>query len=266
MRRKGIKQTRSREADLHGIQIATVSHIGSREAQQDAFGISDYRNEMPVKEKGILAILSDGMGGLSGGESASITAVSVCQEYFKSAPMTDAPWQELLRMTVQANRNVLQMSRSSCGQAGATLICAYLKPEGLYFVSVGDSRICLLRAGGLINLNRAHVFARTLDTEEAFGRRDSNEAQTHPERAALSSYIGMEELTQIDFNMTAVRLLRGDTVLLMSDGVFNTLQEAEITAVLSGKNPEEELALMQQMILQKGKPAQDNFTALALQL
>lgn len=258
---------KTKAADLLQIKTATMSNIGARSSQQDAFGISDINNEKLVQEKGVLAIVSDGMGGLENGAQSSLTTVAVFQEYFRTALFTAQPHQELLRMTAQANKNVLRRTRERGDRSGATLIATYVTGQSLYFVSVGDSRIALLRGETLIPLNRRHVYARELDKEEAFGERSTQEALSHPERKSLTSYIGQDPVKHIDFNTDPVQLFAGDRVLLMTDGIFNTLTDAEILEELGGRREINRcMAGLQKRVLEKQKAGQDNFTAVCLQV
>lgn len=250
------------------IKIETMSNIGKRSSQQDAFGISDLNNAQLLQQKGILCVLADGMGGLSGGEEASVMTVTVCQEFFRSMPVQDTPDQALLQMAYQANRNVLRDMERTGTRSGSTLIASLLAPDGMYFVSVGDSRICLLRGSELLTLNRQHVYASVLDKEAAQGIRSAEEARNHPERNSLTSYIGKEDLKLVDYNRIPVRLIKGDRVLLMSDGVFNTLSDDTLVGILKKekKDAAKALSVIQMEILGRALPAQDNFTAILIQM
>lgn len=58
---------------------------------------------------------------------------------------------------------------------------------------------------------------------------------------------------------------QGDKVLLMSDGIFNTISEAEIMNILeSTKNAAEAASLMEKRVLEASNPNQDNFTCIIL--
>jgi serine/threonine protein phosphatase PrpC len=57
----------------------------------------------------------------------------------------------------------------------------------------------------------------------------------------------------------------GDRVLLLSDGVFNTLSEEEIASAMLTE-VHKSAALLQAAVLAKEKPDQDNFTAVIIEL
>lgn len=242
-------------------EFAAVSNIGSRSAQQDSYGMlgtewDEYQNT------GALAVLADGMGGLVNGDEASHIAVSVALEYFRSVGMGDYPHQALLQMAEQINRNVIRYAVPDEGMTGSTLVTAYVKDDRLWFLTVGDSRLYLYRGKKLIMLNREHVYARELDLEYARDIISLNAALTDPQRQALTDYIGKDGIAAYDYNIQPVELTEGDGILLMSDGVFNTLDSDEIVGAIGDYSPAEALPRLQRAVLDMNNPTQDNFTCI----
>jgi serine/threonine protein phosphatase PrpC len=141
------------------------------------------------------------------------------------------------------------------------VVAVIIRDGDLYWVTVGDSRIYLLRGGAFIQINREHTYAVEVDEKAAMGEMTWEEAADHPKRVALTSYLGMGRLEKIDRNIRPVRLLDGDRVILMSDGVFGTLTDDEMLAFMQ-KEPHESAAAIQEEILKKEKRGQDNFTAI----
>ena len=77
----------------------------------------------------------------------------------------------------------------------------------------------------------------------------------------------MGELKYIDGSMRPVKTRQGDRLLLMSDGVFNTLSEQEICSILSGEeNAEKAARILENQVLARQNPKQDNFTAIILDI
>ena len=68
-------------------------------------------------------------------------------------------------------------------------------------------------------------------------------------------------------SLQSIPLQAGDRIVLMTDGVFNALSDAEIATVLA-RNPDVKTAakMMEQGVLAKAAPHQDNFTAVILGL
>jgi protein phosphatase len=148
---------------------------------------------------------------------------------------------------------------------GTTLIAAVLHKGYLYYVSVGDSGLFHFSRGMLRLINHPHVFATFLDRAVASGVMTEQAALDHPERDALTSFIGAEPLDEIDAGPDPLRLSAGDTILLASDGLFNTLSAMEIRRALEG-DPRNWPDVLVARALEKENEFQDNVTVLTLTL
>ena len=164
----------------------------------------------------------------------------------------------------QANEAVYEQFGKRGELAGTTLVAASVLPDGLRFVSVGDSHIYLLRKNKLYQLNRDHNYFSELLEEVKAGRMTMEQARSHPERAHLTSFVGIRELELVDYNISPVPLRPGDRVLLCSDGLFKTLSLQEITAVLLSAKEEEAQDALLAAVREKGKRKQDNVTVVLL--
>lgn len=247
------------------VNIGNTHHIGSRESQQDSFGISDISNKALCEKRGVFAVIADGMGGLSNGGEVSAIVTSSMLKYFNERPFHSTPEIELLNMVGNANEEVNRyLGKDGKGKSGSTVVSVILQSRQLYWVAVGDSRICLIRNGALLQVNREHSYGCDLDEKAAMGEISYSEAQNNPQRAALTSYLGMGKLEKIDRSIRPLNLIEGDRILLMSDGVFGTLSDEEILSVMNVP-PYESTVKLEQMILAINKSKQDNFTAVILE-
>lgn len=238
-----------------------AQNIGHREEQQDAFLFSDLANQELVARIGVLAVLADGMGGLMMGRESSDLAVRTFLVEYCTKTLEETINDELLRAAQVANAAVFDMaSRANLAwNTGTTLVAAVVDLDELFWISVGDSRIYLFRDGTLKQLNRDHNYGNELQSKVEQGTISQEEADKHPERHALTSYIGMDYLREVDFNKQAVPLKAGDRVLLCSDGLHGVLSEGEMLEALS--LPAQEAAeLLLNMTLVKNHTYQDNVT------
>lgn len=239
-------------------------HIGARSSQQDAFGFSDKDDLDFVTHGGVLAVVADGMGGMAHGGEASHLAVLVFLHSYMAKNADETVPMALLQALDDANQAVINLSQEvSEENVGTTLVAAVVHDEVLYWVSAGDSRLYLLRKGKLTQLTVDHVFADELDRDVASGVISLEEAQCHPERPALTSYLGLLQLDLIDLNPESFSLLEGDQLLLCSDGLYAALDEIEIAAcfdVDAQKLAEELIA----RVLAKKREGQDNLTVAIL--
>jgi len=245
--------------------IAKVHSVGKRSGQQDSFGVSELDSMERIQDKGMLAVVADGMGGLENGDEVSAIATVAMLRYFDEKNLQDNLSQELRNMVYGANDDVNSyLGKEMLGRCGTTMTAVMIKENKLYWISVGDSGIYLYRNNQLVELNKKHNYAAVLDEKVLHGEISAQEAASDPQRAALTSYIGAGELSLIDQNETAFELQSGDRVLLMSDGVFGTLSDEEISYLMHF-NVNETAYKMQAMIEEKDKRNQDNYTALIIE-
>lgn len=248
---------------LHG----AAQHIGARRSQEDSFGFSDPTDREHLAHAGFLAVLCDGMGGMKHGARASQTAVAAFLEAYKSKTPEETIHDALHRSVKETNAKVLAVAAElgATEGMGTTLIAAVLHKGLLYHVSVGDSGLFHFTQRRLRLLNRHHVFGRLLDQAVARGVITEEAAREHPERDALTSFIGVEPLEEIDLSADPLRLSAGDSILIASDGLFNTLSILEIRNALEGDPRRWPSALVSKTI-EKGNEYQDNVTVLTIHL
>ena len=239
------------------VQAGKLHFRGDRESQQDCMALSPL--EM-YPAQGVLAVVADGMGGLSDGDQMSQAAVTAMMEGFLNARETDP-----LALTIRANQAVnTLLGPTRLGSSGTTLVAGIAQGGMFRYVSVGDSRICLFRRGSLIQLNREHIFRNELATRAINGMGTLWDAETHPKAGGLTSYLGMGELKYVDIPAEPLRLERGDRIILMSDGVYNALTQAELESAL-GQPAQSAADTIARMIQVKAYRNQDNYTAIILE-
>ncbi len=267
VKRKHVLDDMVYEENTELIQIAKLSNIGSRESQQDSYGVSDIDDMALLNENGMLALVADGMGGLGNGSETSNIVAKVFLDHFRSEKILDNQRFFLMRMVQEANRSVVQYL-SKCGEnsGGSTVVATAIKGNKLSFISVGDSKIYLLRNHSLLQLNREHTYMSELDESAAKGDISLREALENPQRKSLTSYIGMSEVEKMDYNLSPITVACGDTILLMSDGVFGTLSESEIVMAVDTVNLDQAAQQLQHAVLEKRKKSQDNFTCVMIRI
>lgn len=248
------------ETDARWDSALTVEKLheqGARPGQQDCFFVS------PAEEAaGVLAVVADGMGGLSDGDKVSQAAVSAMAQGFYHTQGT--PQQVLLQLAEQANSAVNRLlGEDGAYRSGSTLTAGLIRGGAFHYLSIGDSRICLYRRGVLYQLNREHVYRNELYVRYVNGEETLEGAAGHPKAAGLTSFLGMGQLKYIDLPAEPMEVLPGDRFVLMSDGVYNALTQQELTAALS-RGPGQTAQALDNAIRAKGYQNQDNYTAVIL--
>lgn len=242
------------------ITTAYIHEQGARESQQDAFGITG--EDAPAQ--GVLAAVADGMGGLVNSGQVSNGLIEGMMEAY--APSNEIPpARQLQILFMQALGRVEEIMKSSTTQSGSTLVACLVKDDQLSWLSVGDSHIYLWRNGGLIQLNQDHDFYHDLTLLAMQGDMKLSEADSNPRRENLTSYIGRGFPRKVEWNQEPIQLMVGDKVLLVSDGVYRALSQAEIADYLTGELQNAAQAI-RTAIHKKRHPQQDNYTAVILEI
>lgn len=254
-----IPATRLDKPSSNMVAIGKLHSQGKRKSQQDSFFVSPA--EM-IPTHGLLALVADGMGGLADGDRVSQTAVSTMAEGFYN--IKGEPMLLLLALLERANRAVNNLlGPSGRNKSGSTLVAGLIRDNKFYYLSVGDSRVCLYRNGMLIQLNREHVFRNELLIQAVNGEKTFQAALSDKSAAGLTSFLGMGKLKYVDIPACGIEIQPGDRFLLMSDGVYNALPDEELVVHLN-KTPEEAAQDIGTAIEAKGYTSQDNYTAVIL--
>lgn len=245
---------------IPGISLGKIHDIGRRDYQQDSFGQTAV-----LRNTGILAVLADGMGGLSGGERVSQKIVMEALTFGSTLQANQVPT-ALPGMVAGINRAVNQMlGPKGLYTSGSTVVSALITGNALRWISVGDSRVYLYRDGQLSQLSRDHDLLQDWMPDILEGKRSMAEALRDANGRKLTSFIGMGELRHVDYNRTPIPLLPGDRVLLMSDGVYGTVSDAEMAAILRDCGSVQLAAShIGQRIMGAALPYQDNYTLIVL--
>lgn len=249
------------EKPVETVQIGKLHEQGERSGQQDCFGVSD---ESLMQTHGLLAVVADGMGGLSDGDKVSTAAVETILDNFFLYQGKCTPEQQLLMLAQYAVESVNKLlGPDGFSKSGSTLVMGLLRESAFSFLSVGDSRICLYRHGILMQLNREHIYKNKLALDAVNGEIALPDVYSDTRGSGLISFLGMEVLQYIDFPAEPVRLIAGDKLLLMSDGVYNALDNDELGGCLEAA-PEEAAEQIRKAIQEKGYTNQDNYTAVII--
>ena len=202
--------------------------LGDRDDQQDCFGYS-------LKQGEGLIVVCDGMGGHEGGRLASSVAVNrMISSYDETYPHADAG-SFLLGEVHKADKDVYQLAREdgTLLRAGTTISAVLVKDRKLSWVSVGDSRIYLLRDEEFVQITQDHNYRLALDEHLAAGAIGEEEYQRELARGeALISFLGIGELKIIDINTVPFELQKDDRIVLMSDGLYKLASDDEILRIL----------------------------------
>jgi formylglycine-generating enzyme required for sulfatase activity/serine/threonine protein phosphatase PrpC len=198
--------------------IASDQIDGARDYQEDAYMVNQL-GEADNGELCSLIIMADGMGGHAAGNVASNMVVATFnktfQAKFPTTEVADVLTDALNRSNDQIRASVKETP--ALRGMGCTMVTAYLQDSDLYWVSVGDSHLYLIRDRELIKQNADHSYGAYLDMMKEQGMEIDEQAGMS--RNMLMSAMTGEEISSIDVAENPIKLRPGDRVIVASDGL-----------------------------------------------
>jgi serine/threonine protein phosphatase PrpC len=251
-------QTHSQENIQDQFLPAAITDTGcERELNEDRYAVI----ESPV---GIVWLICDGMGGVSGGELAAQLAIDSMRRVLESSEGRTP--EEALRLAIkEANRViVLRRQNQAFAQMGTTIVGAIFSEREVVLGNVGDSRAYLVRAGAIQQLSRDHTFVQELVDR---GELAPDEALSHPKAHVLTRAIGAEPALEVEvkrywqWDTSAGEV---DSLVLCSDGLYSHVNDAEIAQIVSEFSPQRACAKLTELAKQRG--GYDNITVAIIPL
>lgn len=207
------------------------SDIGiSRKNNQDALCILQAESG---KQNLCMAIVCDGMGGLSKGELASAVTINEFKDWFEEdfpsilnraseADIVDIWKMKILDLSDQlkrygSNNNLL---------LGTTFSGVLIIDDSFIWIHVGDSRIYHIEKEQMKKLTTDHtVIAREIRN----GNMTPEEAKSSKLKGKLTQCIGASRVVEPESGTGVLR--KGETLLLCSDGFYHKFTDKEIAMV-----------------------------------
>lgn len=214
---------------------AALTDIGNaRKVNQDSIcvKIADTDNYGQV----VMAVVCDGMGGLSKGEVASATVIRKFSQWYESElpylikdhDMSElsCEWQKIID---SQNQLIAKYGETSGIKLGTTFSGMLIINNEYMIVHVGDSRIYRINEEVKWKTSDHTLAAREL----ANGNISEEEAKFDKRRHVLLQCVGAS--SKIKADIVFGRIHSNDIFLLCSDGLYNTIDENEIAEKLKCK-------------------------------
>lgn len=243
------------------VLVGISSIIGAREYQQDAADV------MVNTAGATLAIVCDGMGGMEEGGRASELCVKKMCEAFQN--YTGSNYIQFLCEEInRLNREVAGFcDKDGKPVAAGTTVAAVIITKGtMFWSSVGDSRIYIIRNGTMVQVTKDHNYKLILKERVKSGEITQLEAEQTPRQEALISFIGLGHIERIDINQKPFLLEKGDYILLCSDGLYKAMNEELIrqTVLLYADDVSEAAEALTATAACMGGSRQDNTTVIIM--
>ena len=225
------------------LDIGFASKAGTKDSNEDFCGA--LMPEPGLEGMGVIAAVADGVsrGGM-GKEAAQTTVVSLLRDYFGTPETWDA--------TVALDRIISSQNAWLCGinrrrqpaVGMTTLTAVVLRGQSYALAHVGDSRAYLLRGGQMQQLTHDHVV-------------------NHPDfQHQLVRAVGLEDRVVVDYVQGDLQV--GDVFVLLTDGVWGSLNDKRLQAMAQGDNAQAACEALLGAALKAG--SKDNVTALVVRV
>lgn len=199
------------------ISASYYSDIGGRNKNEDSVSILGSGDA-------VFGVIADGLGGHSGGETASKLAVKTVNGSVINSRVSVVT----LRAAVEsANHEVWVNSRTNGMKT--TIAAVWFDDYAALAANVGDTRIYQFREGNVIFQSRDHSVAQM---EVQAGDIRPEEVRTCKERHKLTRALGVQDEIMVD--IAHLELRSKDALLVCSDGFWEKIQETEMAYDLAG--------------------------------
>ncbi|MBR4668339.1 MAG: serine/threonine-protein phosphatase [Butyrivibrio sp.] len=252
------------------IKIGSSSILGTRDYQQDSL----FSN---VEKNIAVGVVCDGMGGLKGGELASQKATLTFAEDFYSrlaeGKIMESNIISFLKAEAEKMDAAVANLKDSSGDyldAGTTAVAAVIFDNRMYWMSVGDSRIYLIRNGRIVRITRDHNVKLLIDEQIKRGEITKEEyAERAKQAEALISYLGIGNVELIDTNENGLPVIleENDIIVLCSDGLYKRLSDEAIADIVWCEEPDMVRAAnrLTEVVQQYTRKSQDNTSIVLMQ-
>lgn len=212
-----------------------------------------------TRESGLF-VLADGMGGHPDGDVAAQLAVQTVSALHQqqATPRLGQAGDFLVQALMAAHQRILRYGdeRGLGDTPRTTLVAAVLQADGASWVHCGDSRLYFVRDGALLARTRDHSYMEQAAPDLARSGRIN--------RNMLFTCLGSP--AQPVFRVAGpVSLQPGDKILLCSDGLWSSVSDERIVALLGSQPVAQAVPELVEQALRAAGDSSDNVTALALE-
>jgi protein phosphatase len=198
-------------------------------------------------DKKVLIAVADGVGGLDKGEEASEMALTKLKKLLENIPddLSNKELQEVFDVYTQ------ETHRAMSGGMGSTIVGLFIYQGKVFRFHAGDSRIYLLRNGGLKRLTIDHSL------------RESGGNPNAPSNI-ITNALGGGNSAFMEFAEIEDPFVKGDIYLLSSDGLHDLVPPAIISDTLILPQTDDSQAAEELLTLAKAAGGKDNISIITI--
>jgi len=237
--------------------------IGDRKEQQDRAELRQH----PRQRKVVMAVVADGMGGLTGGALAAgqvvLTAMNSLAQFSPNDQTAGQLLTEALNEAHAMIRTCRVLNEQDPNSTGVILMLrAQEDTMSATWAHCGDSRLYHFRGDQPVFHTRDHSYVEQMMQK---GYLTPEQAAVHPNRNMLVTSLGGETPPLIDIG-TAEDLRGGDSFLLCSDGLWAYFSDDEMAGVIAALPAREAAGQLIDQARLRANGRGDNCTVVVLKL
>lgn len=204
-------------------------------------------------------VLCDGMGGHGHGEVASKTVAEEVFRCLKAHGEGDYTPQDLQDAVDLSLRQLKGADIYKDEKAmGTTLVVAVVNKENVLIGHIGDSRCYQFASdGNIIFRSRDHSMVQVAVDAEIM---TEEEAWNSPRKNLITRCI-TSSASDVKIDVDTLEIGDEDTLLICSDGVSDTLRDAQISEIVCERDP---IDIVERIKNECEERAQDNFSLIAI--
>jgi len=197
-----------------------------RKVNEDFIGFWQPEDEAERLQRGAIAVMADGVGGLHKGEIASRMACELAIAAFQRINPANTPKQILRQIFEAANLQVYEagMADLQNGRMATTLSVCIFRDKELSIGHVGDTRVYLVRQERLRKLTEDHSYTAM---QVKLRLISEHEAKASRLRSMLTRSLGPDPIVHFDFKR--LKLMSRDRIVQCTDGLYCSLSDGEIS-------------------------------------
>ena len=234
------------------IDIFDFTSQGGRAFNEDFVGCAHTAD-------GAIAVLSDGLGGVGGGEIASSIIVdTVIDEPYDC----EDPAEWLRERIMRADERVREQQQTLHNEMKSTVVALRISGDRAVWAHIGDSRLYFIRDGAIVEVTADHSVAFKKYLSGEISRRD---IRSDGDKDSLFSSVGSPDACEPELGGRFTR--PGDAFVLCSDGAWENLLDQEIVFDrLKAVTAEEWARLLLLRILDRMAPDADNLSVITVMI
>lgn len=227
------------------MEVKQLTGIGKRESNQDLIYVDK------LESGASFFLIADGMGGYEKGDQA---ARIVTENIFTFLNFVGSINEQNIQQAVQkANLAIKQFKNKNNIKSGATVGGIIVEENAVHIFWVGDVMVYQINKDKVLFQTQCHTLVNSLLESESIKEEKSLEKYKHIVTRSIS---GKPSESSIGYQ--SIHFLEGDSFIICSDGVHNTVSVEQILMYINQENG------LQQLESQFLKDAQDNYSVITV--